>query len=71
MHNKLKECRLQNGYTCLEMAGKLNITKTFYWQIENGKRTLNYKRAYQIAKIFGVKPDDLFYNDYKNNKNCD
>ncbi len=48
------------------MANFLNISKTFYWQIENQKRTLTYKMANRIAAVFHKKPDDLFYEEFKN-----
>ena len=47
------------------MAIKLGISKPFYWQIENGKRNLSYKMAIKIASIFNMKPDDIFYKDFK------
>ena len=47
------------------MAIKLGISKPFYWQIENGKRNLSYKMAVKIASIFKMKPDDIFYKDFK------
>ena len=45
-----------------DMADKLGITASFYSQIENKKRRLFYDMAYDIAKIFNLKPDDLFYD---------
>lgn len=65
MHEKLKEIRLKKNYTCEQMAHMLNISKPFYWQIENKKRTLTYNMAYKISKIFNVKPDYIFYDEYK------
>lgn len=61
--NKLKEIRKQNKYSYQDMADKLNISKTFYWQIENNQRRLAYDMSIKIASIFGMKPDDVFYND--------
>ena len=63
--NKLKEIRIKNNYTCDDMAKKLNISKPYYWQIENKKRNLSYKMAIEIAKIFKKMPDDIFYKEYK------
>jgi putative transcriptional regulator len=63
--DKLKEMRQKYKYTCEFMAKKLNISKPFYWQIENSKRRLTYQMAVEIAKIFKKKPDDIFYNEYK------
>ena len=64
MFTKLKEKRLQKRYTNKMMAEKLGISKTFYYQIENGSRKLTYDMAIKIADIFKVKPDTLFYDNY-------
>lgn len=45
------------------MAKKLEISKCFYWQIEHKKRRLYYEMAVKIAAIFGMKPDDIFYDE--------
>ena len=62
--NKLQQYRLKYHYSCQDMADKLNISKSFYWQIENRKRRLSYEIALKIANIFKVKPDILFYEEY-------
>lgn len=59
--NKLKELRLKNNITLKEMAKKVGISYTYYWQIENKERNLYYYLAVKIAKIFKLKPDDIFY----------
>ena len=59
--NKLKELRLENNITLKEMAKKVGISYTYYWQIENKERNLYYYLAVKIAKIFNLKPDDIFY----------
>ena len=64
--NELKELRKKNNYTCQDMSEKLNISKPFYLQIENGRRRLSYIMAIKIAKIFNLKPDDIFYEELKN-----
>ena len=61
---KLKELREKNNLTCQNMADKLNICKSFYWQIENGNRGLYYGMAKKIATILKTKPDDLFYDEF-------
>lgn len=62
---KLKKLRKKYKYSCQDMSLKLNISKPFYWQIENNKRRLSYKMAVEIAKVFGMRPDDIFYNEFK------
>ncbi len=64
--NKLKEIRMKNKYSCQKMAESLNISKPFYWQLENQKRKLSYVMAVKIAKIFKMKPDEIFYQEFKN-----
>lgn len=64
----LKDVRKYNNYSQQEMAKLLNISKSYYCQIENNQRNLSYLMAFKIAKIFGKKPDDLFYEDFK--KKC-
>ena len=65
----LKELRKKNKYSCQDMADMLNISKCFYWQIENYKRKLSYDMAIKIANIFNKKPDEIFYEEYKNLEN--
>ena len=60
---KLKKIREKYGYSYSAFAKKLKISKTYYWQIENNKRNLSYSMALRIAKIFNLKPDDLFYHE--------
>lgn len=62
-YTKLEELRVKNNYTYLDMAKLLGISKAYYWQIENGNRNLYYHLAKKIASIFGLKPDDIFYEE--------
>ena len=68
MYKKLKSLRKDRKYTTQIMGEKLGISKPFYCQIENGKRRLTYEMAVKIAKIFNLKPDSLFYNDFMEKK---
>jgi putative transcriptional regulator len=61
---KLKELRIKNNYTYDDMAKLVKISKTYYWQIENNKRRLFYKQAIIIARIFNLKPDEVFLDDF-------
>lgn len=58
--------RLKERFTHQDMANFLNISKAFYWQIENKKRTLSYKMAVKIADVFHKRPDEIFYDEFKN-----
>ena len=63
--DKLKELRKKKGFTQRQMAERINITISFYSQIENKKKRLYYDTAIKIAAIFNMRPDQLFYT--KNN----
>lgn len=69
MYNELlnlKNLRELNNLSNKKMADKLGISKTFYWQIENGQRNLSYEMAIRISKVLKSKPDKIFYDDFKN-----
>lgn len=57
----LRRARKENKYSVKEMSDTLNISQSYYYQIENGKRKLDYAMAVKISSIFGLKPDDMFY----------
>ena len=60
---KLKKLKMEKKLSFMQMALKLNISKTFYWQIECNERRLSYDMAIRIANIFKKKPDDIFYDE--------
>ena len=59
----LQELRKKCNLSYEDMAKILKISKSYYWQIEHKNRRLYYDMAKKIAKIFNLKPDDIFYND--------
>lgn len=61
-YKKLEELRMKKKYSYYDMARILGISQTYYWQIENKKRRLLYDIAIKIAKVFNLKPDDIFYD---------
>ena len=62
---KLQEMRKEQGLTYQDMADRLKVSKCYYWQIENGQRTLKYGMAFKIAKIFKTEPDKIFLDDIR------
>lgn len=61
---KLRQLRIAHNFTYKGMSERLKISTNHYWQIENKKRGLYYKMAQDIAAIFNLKPDDIFYDEY-------
>ncbi len=62
---KLKELRLKYKFTNQFMADMLEISKPYYWQLEHDQKRLTYEMAVKISQIFHLKPDDLFYDEFK------
>lgn len=60
----LRELRKSQQLTFEKVSKMLNVSKPYYWQIENGNRGLSYVMAIKIAKIFKTKPDKIFYNHF-------
>lgn len=58
---KLKQKRIEKGWTCEEVANKVGITKMHYWYIENDKRNLKIDLALKIANALKEDPKDLFF----------
>lgn len=58
--DKLKEIRLKKELTYQQVADEVEISKEYYWMIENGKRRLTYELAVKIAKVFKLRPDNIF-----------
>ena len=63
VYDKLKSIRYKNNMTTKQVADAVGISKAFYCQLENRKRRLSYETAVKIAGVFGLKPDNLFYED--------
>jgi len=61
--NKLIEIRKLHKMTLQQVADEINVSKPYYWQIENGERGLSYELATKIASVFNLKPDDIFLDD--------
>lgn len=64
-YTKLTKLREKNNYSYEQMSKMLDISKSYYWQLENKNRRLSYKMAKKIANIFNLRPDDLFYEETK------
>ncbi|MFZ4897297.1 helix-turn-helix transcriptional regulator [Enterococcus durans] len=71
MIERLKKIREDNQLTAQEVAEKIGITKGYYSMIENGKRGLSYPIAVKIANVFGMKPDEIFFDHEFTNEKLD
>lgn len=65
--NRLIELRDARGWRQKDVAEKLGITESYYGMIEAGVRTPNLRLGLRIASLFGVSPNELFF-DHETNK---
>jgi transcriptional regulator with XRE-family HTH domain len=59
MKNRIRELRKERGFTGPQIAKILNITPTYFYELELGKKRLSADMASRIAEIFGVTVDYL------------
>ena len=57
---RLKELRLQHGFSQEELAEQIGIKQNSYSDWENGKCKPNYEKLEKLADFFGVSLDWLF-----------
>jgi putative transcriptional regulator len=61
MRNKIKIMRAKIGLTQEELADKVGVRRETIVFLEQGKYNPSLKLAMDIAKVFKLKVDDLFY----------
>lgn len=57
---RLREFRLQAGFSQQNVADVLNISRSTYTYYETGKTTPDPTTLYRIAKVFGVPIEEFF-----------
>ncbi len=63
MKNRLKVYRAMYNLTQEELAKKLGVSRQTIIAIEKGKYDPSLKLAFKIARLFGVKIEDIFIYD--------
>lgn len=58
--NNLKEKRIENNLTQLELANLVGVTPKYISFIENGERNPSLKVAQNIVKVLNSSLDDIF-----------
>lgn len=56
----IKKYRIQFGWTQEEMAEKIDVSQTFFANLERGNRGASFETVELIAKTFGVPCSALF-----------
>ncbi|MFJ8072275.1 helix-turn-helix transcriptional regulator [Peribacillus sp. NPDC096447] len=68
MKNKMMEYRKKFGYSQDKLAENLEVSRQTIISIEKGKYNPSLPLAFEIAKIFNSKIEDLFIYEEKENK---
>lgn len=60
MENRLKQLRAEKGWSQAELGDKLNVSRQTINSIERGKYDPSLPLAFDIAKAFDLKIEDIF-----------
>lgn len=60
---RIKELRIELGYSQQELSYRSNIDRTYITQVENGKRNISIINIEKVAKALGVSMKELFNNE--------
>lgn len=60
---KFRFLRKEKGMNLEDIARELHVSKAYISMIETGKRSLDYEMAIQMAGLFDVRPDEVFFED--------
>lgn len=63
MKNRIKVLRAEKDWSQAELAEKINIARQSLNAIENGKADPSLPLGMRIARMFGVKVEDVFSED--------
>lgn len=66
VRTRLIELRKKQNLKQRDVAKAVEITTSYYGMIEVGDRTPKLELARKIAQFFGVKMEDLFFEDSHN-----
>ncbi len=69
VHEKIKLVRQTKGFTQEDIAEQLGMSPNAYGDIERGDTDVKLSRLLQLAKLFEMKPAELFEPSDKTNIN--
>jgi len=58
-HTVLREYRKKHRYSAQQIADALNVSLSFYYNLENGQRGLTNEMAVKVANFYGVSVDSI------------
>lgn len=63
MRNRLKELRGEQGWSQVELAARLEVSRQTVNAIENGRYDPSLPLAFDIARLFEMPIESLFFKD--------
>jgi putative transcriptional regulator len=63
MRNRLKELRAERGWSQVDLAAKLQVSRQTVNAIENGRYDPSLPLAFDIAILFELPIEALFFKD--------
>lgn len=60
MKNQLKALRADRGWSQADLAQKLNVSRQSVIAIETGKYDPSLPLAFKIARVFGLRIEEIF-----------
>nr|WP_294813669.1 helix-turn-helix transcriptional regulator [uncultured Sphingomonas sp.] len=63
MRNRLKELRAERGWSQVDLAAKLAVSRQTVNAIENGRYDPSLPLAFDIAELFEMPIETLFFKD--------
>jgi putative transcriptional regulator len=60
MHSKLKELRIEQGWSQAELGQRLSVSRQAVNAIENSKHDPSLSLAFKISDLFGKSIEDIF-----------
>lgn len=63
MTNRVREIRTAKGWTQGDLAARLNVSRQTIYAIENGRFDPSLPLAFAIARLFGLRIEDVFDPD--------
>ncbi len=64
MNNKLKVLRAMRSWSQAELADRLDVSRQAVNAIETGKFDPSLPLAFRLARLFGLRIDEVFIDDH-------
>ena len=63
MKNRLRDLRLQRGWSQVELGARVGVSRQAIIAIETGRFDPSLPLAFKLARLFGLAIEDIFESD--------